>query len=452
MEKLILCLLLQASVQAQQIPTKVVSSPDDDKHVCVTRELPDSLEYILLDSGFHRVAAFTQPKKSLSNFFMSERSFDLHTKYEDEVFTTYFTLQLPFMNWTLWRKTIDFKTGDTEERPYETSGGDKRDRNFNTLGFVFSPGGDPVYLGLGYKGSMLHIDQLVSWGSYRPDSADFSPIHDPEMRLGFVHFVPRDQPQQLDNLAERTTAFSSGRQLLMISHQRNTDLLFSIIQVSTAEVHFRELSTRMGYDTLVNDYSVASTLVDNHLFVLRVSSYAAEIGVYTLPSMEMVKHVEMVAGKPPVWAEPPTEYRNNADAKPYDWAKMLDNMQSGPCGIAVNRAEDGTYLVTFGSFVDDRKGYNTDGRPNYRDTPNYWERTQGAPQATYSEVREKLRLRFTARCATVALDPSTLDVVPHTGSPAAVSRMLNVRGDDCTFPLGNAWYRLNTTTLSITKN
>lgn len=437
----------------------VIPSTGEDKHVCLVLNMDRHLVFLLLDSNFKVTGQFDRRWRGLSDLFLTQQATSICTRFENDAFQYFFTIQPPHNPVFLCRTTIDFQANATEERPFMNY------MSLNpTLGYFFDSNKQPYALALNRKDARLYIHRLISFDTYQNDSVDISSISDPAAFFGFVHYVSDDQPQQLNNTAERTLAFVRGNQLLLLSHEYGAPLHLSIIDLTTFQAHFKDLSTQTGFDPIDPKvfYNVSSSVLDDKLFILRSSLDKAELGVFQIPSLALLKHQALAT-----FLKLPARYKTGGpeEGEPVASAEYIKDLTTGPTGLAVCKNPAGDYVLTIGAYTDRRHylkngalpDYYDDGKlgvwedslvkskygvpyQNYTSTPFSATSEQAelqnqftpeplwgssAPNNGHSLAKDPPRVSFKATLAKIALDPTTLNTVQTTDLPDGNATLVN---------------------------
>lgn len=422
----------------------LITCRGDGGYSCLVLRNLHLVQFILLDSNFSVRGQFSEGLMPTNNLFLLERAGRLGAVYNQERVTFYFTVKSPFMQEILYTKTIDFKDNSSLERPILNT-----DRVDSRIGFFMDADAQPYLLTLTPDKTQLRLER----DGVQDAAIDITSMSDaPDLRFGFLHFVPDDRPQQLNNVAERTLAFVRGNQLLLLSRRNNQDLHLGIVDLAGAQAHFRDLSTRVGFATLDSgvSYSVGATVLEDKLFVLRSSPALAEVGVYQIPSLRLLKVIALTGANFP---QKPRELAtggyivNDVRDRPIDKpADFFYGLTRYPTGIAAEKDRRGGYLLTIGSFDDPDARYMSHGRPLYYEGTGDLSRLKAThrddklveggdvnvPRNSLDGAPAKKfplnpgGLKFNATVLSLALDPATLDITAPADSADATMDMRNV--------------------------
>jgi hypothetical protein len=370
-----------------EVHALTLTSRDGDGHSCLVLREGSQLRYFLLDSQFRVLGQFREALLPTVNLFLLERANSLGSLFKDGVFTNYFTLKYPRWPLTLYTKTIDFKTGTTFETPVLNS-----DRVNDRMGYILDNNDQPYLLALDPEITEVYLEHEAGDHDNK-DVIDASVVDSPDVHFGFIHFVPEDQPQQFNNVSERTLAFARGHQLVLLSRGDRQPLHLAIVDLQSAQAHFRELSTTDGFAALPqgSTYGVAATIRDDKLFILRSSLNKAEIGIYQIPSLQLLRVVTVTPGSMPRsplllstggYLEGAPNIKENGTS-----AAFFSGLQKDPTAIAVNRNNQGDYLLSIGFYndPDTRYSYTDDGVPKYDPGESKTRHAKG--RATRQEIR-----------------------------------------------------------------
>ena len=456
-----------ADAQVFRYPARDVTSARilrADNRLCVVlRTKRDTVTYLLLDSSFHLLARIDDRWKEPSNLFLAERAKLLGSPfYTDSAFHVYFTIAPGRVPDRLLEKTIDFgRRTITEEQHLVPS--DKE----VVLGFVQD---DENRLHVIAARSWLRKMDLYTLGegdAPKRTVVDIHQINDANNYFGFVHYIPGNETQQIDNTTARTLAYMRGNQVVLFTHHADMPLQLAVINVATGQVHYKELLTPA--DTAVLPYfNIASTVSGDKIFQLRAYRDKLELSVYHIPDLTALKQLSWPISGAPLFAAAPRTYDlggfKREEDTTYPWPQYLADLGRGPLGIAVDTTNTGDFLLTIGTYVDlgDRNAYDhpkfhigeyaSSAIPekNPGDAP-----ITGVGLGAVMVVGEALanrhavsldpgRFHFNAGIAKILLDGRTLANIPGTDLPLGdthLSYFLQPGAAACSFVLGGRYFR-----------
>lgn len=334
-----------------------------DGYTCIVLKSSDKkLTYLLLDSDFRLLEQMEESWSSMVDLFLSERIRPLGLPvYKDSVLRFCFVISPPHAQDLVVEKTINFRDKSTMEKRKLSVPGSPL-----ILGYFLSDKEYPwaVVLRPHHEDS-LELYRQDEDGSARTRNVDISKIYEPENHFGFVHFVNENLPQELENQAARTLAYVRGNQLVLFTQREEIPLEVAVVDLETAQAHFKELS-RIPEDTMRHHkyFTIASAVSDDKIFQVRAYRDSITLDVFHIPNLDLVHSFTWSAAQQPVFAVAPHTL-NTGDPKPETntFQDYLEALKDGPLALAVNQTESGGYLLTIGRYKDPKAPYNHFGYP-----------------------------------------------------------------------------------------
>jgi hypothetical protein len=453
---------------AKDIVAARVLTPTSGGASCLALDFGQRQQYILLDSAFHTIDQFAEEVDPSSNMFLLDRAHPLGTVVKGSAYHHYFTVQSPHRAEILYDKVIDFSTHTTTEAPLLNTV-----ESTIRLGYFLDSEDKPYLLSSPLHGNALYFEREGPGGDVLLDSIETHNIAQPAMVMGYVRYVPEGSPQRLDAGAETTLAFTRGRQLVLITHHRNSDPWMVIVNLETFQAHVKVLSTRVAFNDLdtTQPFSIGTSILDDKLFVVKSQSSKTDIGIFQIPTLDMLGDLVLNAANASSLSQAPVQYNAWQSGKRgiidfYSVKDFYQDLVVDRAALAACKDKDGHYILTFGYVHDPWSRYDDLGRPffylghmgltdehvplangdfgalvfgaNARQSANFDPQDVDRKRPFYPG-----KMFFHAGFAKVVLDPSSLEPIPTAASLDAEENLWNVLSPD-----GKMWspvqhFRLN---------